>query len=48
MDVKAPVSVPEYFFPIVCGRDKFSNHETNQNDENAMRYCLSEYLRMCF
>ena len=38
-------------FPIVHDRDKFSDREqseTNQNDENAMCYYLSEYLRMCF
>ena len=41
----------EYYFPIVDGRDEFSNREqseTNRNDENAMCDYLSDYLRMCF
>ena len=47
----APVPLGPIFFPIVHDRDKFSNREqseTNQNDENAMCDYSSEYSRMGF
>ena len=47
--VKAPVT--PNIFPIVHERDRFNNREqseTNRNDENAMCYYLSEYLRKCY
>ena len=46
----APVPLGRIYFPIVDDRDEFSNREqseTNRNDENAMCYSFTEYLRMC-
>ena len=48
---KGPFQLGRIFFQIVYDREKFSNREqseTNQNNENAMWDCLSEYLPMCF